>query len=192
MRSSLVGLAAVIVTPWAVVAQAPDVVSRPEPASFLTVSLDDNSALPRLGVWRSLNDRFTLGLEVESGVQSWTMFGSGDPSRAESRRDWRFAVGPAATLRLARRGPLDLMAYGAASWGAHAFDVRRSLADEGGVAESGLGLRGGLALDWSFAPRWSVGAMYTARWTSEPGRIGPLPRDHWRKSGLGFSLKFRF
>jgi len=192
MRSSTFVLLALLVSPIAAAAQRIDGRVPPSRSPVFSVTVDGLSGLPRLGVWKPLGQRLTLGLEVESGVQSSTRFPNWDQSRAIHHRDWRLAVGPSAAFRLVRFAGVSLLAYGGATYGVHAFDVRDSLEDRAGPAERGFALRAGLELDRRVSDHWTLGATYLRRWTSAPGMIGGVAREAWRGPALGLTVKFHF
>lgn len=192
MRTPAFALLTLLLSPVVLSAQAVDTLSPRPSGPAVSFTLDRKGDLPRLGFWLPVNDRLSLGLEVEGAVQSRNWLAPGSSTRYLNQHDWRLAVGPSALARLARVGPLDLIAYASASYGVHAFNVREAVDDDAGPADRGFGLRGGLGAEWRLTERWGLDVLYVRRWTSEPGLFGSVPRDAYRGSGLTVSVKFIF
>lgn len=190
MRPTLVITALLALLALPAGAQEPD---PPDPDPGPSLSLDlGTPALGRLGAWTAVGNRWTVGLEIESDFRSWTRVPDGDPARAFSGTDWRFAAGPAARFRLARTGDVSLFAYGSLTWGQHRFSSLSLEPPPGGVSTSSeLGVRQGVGLGWAVSERWSVAGLYTVQWLSGSDGAPSLPA-HWRDPGLGLSFGFRF
>ena len=181
---------------WMVVAMAllPLGVGAQERGPSVSLDLTTGEGLPRLGVWTWVGDRLQVGLEAESDFRSWTRFPDGDPDRAVSGTDWRFAAGPSVRLRLASTGAVTFFAHAGLTYGQHRFPAWNpadpmTAATE---AERSFAFRPGVGLEWAVSDRLTLGAIYSARWLSGESPVEGLLHDPWRPPRLGFTLRFSF
>lgn len=145
--------------------------------SLEVTTLSTSSA--SFGLWRMMSGRLNLGLGVDLGGSTATNTEEGD-SVDITQTGWSLRIEPAAKLYLkAPRtvGPYLFLASGPQfSWGSSSW----STGEEAGSRTTGIGMVGGIGVDW-FPVHWfSAGARTGVRLDIRHFRADAPPRVHYR------------